>query len=470
MEKLRLLISPIPALFLFFSITRVLYDKRSGYIRSQCKVLFQSLCTGVSSGYSLESAFLSSRPTIENVFGKRSILARSLRHMEYERAAQLSFHDSLIRLCYRMDFMEIYPIMQALSITRLVGNGVLSILRNSYRMISELISVQQEVDANNAGKNAEAAILCFMPYAVTFTLTTMTGEYMESAKSTTLGNTIMIAAFFLSLISCVLLLRLVGNTKQKNKRKNIDQAPRFTMPSRLINVTTRVYKRIFPASFVSGEYERAIELSQTPSIYLERKTSKFLTLSFLSGFSLLVLALVSGQSPLLLLLGFPFSFIALHMKEKERVRIRKESLMDDIPLFLSILTTLLNSGILLPKSLQVCSEAFPRRSILCEELWRIKKQIASGVSAAQAIEDLSARTPIPEAQAALVLAAGYERRGGAEVLQLLSLQSNACWNLCRNASRKRKERDTVQMILPMMLDLIAVLLVVMVPAIISMQQ
>jgi len=50
---------------------------------------------------------------------------------------------------------------------------------------------------------------------------------------------------------------------------------------------------------------------------------------------------------------------------------------------------------------------------------------------------------------------------------MLNLQSQACWNLCRNASRKRQEREALGMIIPMTLDFISVLMVAMTPAIIS---
>ena len=466
---LRLASTPLLASILFHSVIRVLYGKRSGYLRSQSKVLFQSLCTGVSGGYSLESAFLAARPSVESVFGKKSILGHSLREMEKERSAQVPFSDSLSRVCLRMDYMEIYPIMQALAITRVVGNGIISILRNSCQMISELIAVSQEVDANNAGKNAEAAILCIMPYAITFTLTSFTGEYMLQAKETPLGTMILIAAFCLSIVSCGLLLRLVGDNKQIGKKYRAEGRFCLSFPSKITDKLRRLQIRIFSDGYISREYERAAELSHDSAVYLRRKNQRLLTGIVIFFPTAALLLFLLALPPVLLLLAPFLPYLYIHLKEKEMVRIRRESLMEDIPLFLAILTTLLQSGVLLTKSIQICSEAFSKKSVLGKELTWMKQQIASGISSAQAIEEFSERTPIPEAQAALLLAARYERRGGLEVIQLLTLQANACWNLCRNASRKRKERDAVQMILPMMLDLISVLLVVMTPAILSLQ-
>jgi len=159
--------------------------------------------------------------------------------------------------------------------------------------------------------------------------------------------------------------------------------------------------------------------------------------------------------------------VLIHHEISQRVQKRRENLMDEIPLFLSMLVTLMQSGVLLPKAIDTCSEAFPDSSTLGNEIQIMKAQMLSGMSAGVAIESFSGRTSIPEAQAALLLASRYELTGGSEVLQLLALQSTACWSLCRNASRKKRERDALAMILPMMLDLISVLLVAITPALLS---
>ena len=93
--------------------------------------------------------------------------------------------------------------------------------------------------------------------------------------------------------------------------------------------------------------------------------------------------------------------------------------------------------------------------------------ILSGIPASDAVEKMSLRIKVPEAQAALLLVSRYGRLGTSEVLNLLALQSSACWNLCRNAARKKQEREALGLLLPMTLDFICVLIVAMTPAIIS---
>ena len=467
-SALRIITSVALAIPFFSALIQVLYQRRISFLRSQCKVLFQSLCTSVSGGYSLESAFLAARQQVESVFGKKSLMTQSLRQMEQERSAQLAFSQSLTRLCYHLDYLEILPIMQALSITKVVGSGVISILRNSHQMLAELISIRSEVDANNAGKNAEALLLCFMPFGITFALSSFMGEYMAVTRETFYGTVMMLAAFILSVISCGILLSLVGDRNKSEYKKNEKDKGMIPFPDKMIISLLDKGRKILPDNFISKEYERALEISESSDLILQKKIKKALSLLLFSSiFSILLLYIV--KLPLWISPLFTVVMLFLfQIDDKQKAIKRREAIMEEIPLFLAILTTLLQSGVLLQKAIHICSSAFPAKTVLGNEILWLTKQMESGISAAQAVENFSVRTPIPEAQAALILCSRYDRTGGPEVIHLLELQANSCWSLCRNASRKRKERDAVKMILPMMLDLAAVLLVAITPAMLTM--
>ena len=141
--------------------------------------------------------------------------------------------------------------------------------------------------------------------------------------------------------------------------------------------------------------------------------------------------------------------------------------MRDMPLFLCLTHTLLEAGLQLPKSIDICSYAFKESNGLSSEIRNLRAMMLSGMTASDAVERLSLRIQIPEAQSALLLVARYGRLGTSEVLGLLSLQASACWNLCRNAARKKQEREALGLLFPMTLDFVSVLMVATTPAIIS---
>ena len=465
---LRVFLSLGLSIFPFQAITGLLYEKRSALLRSQSKVLFQSLCTSVSGGYSLESAFLLSIGIMEKAFGKRSLMANGLHRLEKALSAHVPLSEALEDFCRKLDFIEILPIFHALAISRVVGSGVISILRNSCQMLSELIAVNSEVEANNAGRNAEAFVLCVMPFGITYALSGFSEGYMNSAHSSHLGIVLMLVAFSIAVISCGFLLSLIGGKKKSHiglkKEKNLLSLPEHI----LLRIRNFLY-RLIPEGTLTRQFEFYSELSSDPNQLFLVQISKTLQFIIVSSCLFTLLFILSGTS-LFLLVPAELGIIVLAQFDlRNRVLERREKLMEEIPLFLSMLVTLLNSGVLLPKAIDTCSKAFTEKTHLGNEIRIMKAQMMSGLSAGKTLESFSERTPLPEAQAALLLAARYEITGGAEVLQLLSLQSSACWSLCRNASRKRREREALAMVFPMMLDLVSVLLVAITPALLSLK-
>lgn len=467
---LRILLSAFLSLFPFFSIIQLLYARRISLLRAQSKVLLQSLCTSVSAGYSLQSAFMCARPTMEKAFGKRSLMGNALKRLEKSLSAQEPLSEAAVDLCYRMDYIELLPVMQALSITRVVGTGVISILKNSCRMMSELIAVKSEVEANNAGKNAEAFLLCLMPFGITYALTSFTGDYMKAARADPLGIALMLLAFCIAIISCGFLFSLIGEKKKGRVLAAPQDLSSFPQTiSRLSGSLREHLSQILPQGYITGMYGQLSELSCKPDELFESFLLKLMGVVLI--FSPLIAMIIHFMSWTFWLF-VPFlaiPIILLHHDLRTRVLRRREGIMEEIPLFLSMLVTLLQSGVLLPKAIETCGLAFPHSGVMGSELRIMNAQMLSGISAGRAVELFSERTPIPEAQSALLLAARYEVTGGSEVLGLLSLQATACWSLCRNASRKKREREALAMIFPMMLDFISVLLVATTPALISLQ-
>lgn len=397
-------------------------------------------------------------------------MGTALKRLEKSLSAQEPLSEAAVNLCYRTDYIELLPVMQALSITRIVGTGVISILKNSCQMMSELIAVKSEVEANNAGKNAEAFLLCLMPFGITYALTSFTGDYMRAARADPFGILLMLSAFCIAIVSCGFLFSLIG--EKKKSRVSIAPQDLSSFPyifSRVAGNIRKNLSRILPQGYITGMYGHLSELSCKPDALFEAFLLKMLgVVLVLSPLIIIILHFTSWT----LLLFVPFltiPIILLHHDLRTRVFRRREGIMEEIPLFLSMLVTLLQSGVLLPKAIETCGLAFPDSGVLGNELKIMNAQMLSGVSAGRAVELFSERTPIPEAQSALLLAARYEVTGGSEVLGLLSLQATACWSLCRNASRKKREREALAMIFPMMLDFISVLLVATTPALISLQ-
>ena len=466
-EIIRLILALILSIFPWKEAMKKIYSNNYRHMRTQLLVLLQVLTTSVSSGYSIEKSLLLIRPVIERTFGRRSMLLKPLINLENNIKLHVSLEDALNTFAQQVGFPETVPVFHALAISGEIGNNSLAILRSSCQMLSELNAVQGEIAASNAGKNAEAAILCAMPFGVTFALNYMSREYLDMARNTRTGSTLLALAFGICTIACAMLLRFMSHEQGRKPYKSEFATSSATDNRKNGTPLTRLAKKIFPASFITARHELFNELSVNPDYTYEQYLKKQ-AITGAVAFALAAAILIStGKSPLFAP-AFTAAIILLGGYEiRSDVERKREDLMSDIPLFLCLMSTLLESGMQLPKAISICSKAFDENKSLSLEIRNLRAMVLSGIPASDAIEKFSLRIQIPEAQAALLLVARYGRLGTSEVLNMLNLQAQSCWNLCRNASRKRQEREALGMIIPMTLDFISVLMVAMTPAIIS---
>ena len=465
-ETVRLILAVALSIFPWKEAMKKIYSNNYRHMRTQLLVLLQVLTTSVSSGYSIEKSLLLIRPVIERTFGRRSMLLKPLINLENNLKLHVSLEESLNTFAKQIAFPETVPVFHALAISGEIGNNSLSILRSSCQMLSELNAVQGEIAASNAGKNAEAAILCAMPFGVTFALNYMSREYLDMARNTRTGSFLLALAFGVCTIACAMLLKFMSHEHGRKAYKS-ELAVNLTSGKAYSTPLTKLVKKIFPASFITARHELFNELSVNPDYTYEQYLKKQL----LTGMVFLALSasilITLGKNPLFALFLTAALLLLGGFEIRSDVERKREDLMSDIPLFLCLISTLLESGMQLPKAISICAKAFDENKSLSLEIKNLRAMILSGIPASDAIEKFSLRIQIPEAQAALLLVARYGRLGTSEVLNMLNLQSQACWNLCRNASRKRQEREALGMIIPMTLDFISVLMVAMTPAIIS---
>ncbi len=466
-EVIRFILALVLSIFPWKEAMKKIYSNNYRHMRTQLLVLLQVLCTSVSSGYSIEKSLLLIRPVIERTFGRRSMLLKPLINLENNLKLHVSLEESLNSFAQQVGFPETVPVFHALAISGEIGNNSLAILRSSCQMLSELNAVQGEIAASNAGKNAEAAILCAMPFGVTFALNYMSREYLDMARNTRTGSTLLALAFGICTIACAMLLRFMSHEQGRKPFKSELAVNTASDGRKNGTPLTRLAKKLFPASFITARHELFNELSVNPDYTYEQYLKK----QVITGTAAFVLAsaiLISTGKNLLFAPAFTAAIILLGGYEiRSDVERKREDLMSDIPLFLCLMSTLLESGMQLPKAISICSKAFDENKSLSLEIKNLRAMVLSGIPASDAIEKFSLRIQIPEAQAALLLVARYGRLGSSEVLNMLNLQAQSCWNLCRNASRKRQEREALGMIIPMTLDFISVLMVAMTPAIIS---
>lgn len=461
----RLVVSIILGFFPWRELIKKIYSGNYKHMRTQLLIMLQVLTTSVSSGYSIERSLTLIRPVIEHSFGSKSALIEPLITLENNIKVHMSLDKALDIFSKEINFPETIPIFHALAISSDIGNNSLAILRSSCQMLSEMNAVQNEINAANAGKNAEAVMLCMMPFVITAALDRMGGGYLETARNSGTGSILLIAAFAVSVIASALLFRFMTHTEKPVKKRDKDSRHDSSYEQK--HILTDILKKFMPASFIASRHEIFNELSIDPG----RAYEEYLRKQVMICSAVLITSAVVLHTAGMKLLFSPLLTITIAVLGAYDIRreteLRREDLMRDMPLFLCLTNTLLEAGLQLPKSIDICSYAFKESNSLSSEIRNLRAMMLSGMTASDAVERLSLRIQIPEAQSALLLVARYGRLGTSEVLGLLGLQASACWNLCRNAARKKQEREALGLLFPMTLDFMSVLMVATTPAIIS---
>jgi len=465
--RVRVIICILLCIFPWLAVVKKLYAGNREHMRTQLLVVLQSLCTSVSSGYSIEKSLVLVRPVIENTFGRRSPLIKPLIALENDLKMHIGLEKALVTFAESINFPETLPVFHALAISGQIGNNTLAILRSACQMLSELNAVRSEIQATNAGKNAEAAMLCIMPFTITFALNNMSSEYMALARTTKTGSTLLALSFGICIIAVSLLLRFMAHDSGRRQNSKVNIGFDDSIKVNNSRPLSRFILRILPPSFVASRHELFSELSVNPSLAYEQYLKKQIMLCAVSGLLGAAFMTVAGKNPLFAAVFVVAVFLLSWHEVRNEAQLKREDLMQDIPLFMCLISTLLEAGMQLPKAIEICSKAFGDNKNLSLEIKNMRAMMLSGISASDAVEHFSLRVQIPEAQAALLLVARYGRLGTSEVLNLLQLQAQSCWDLCRNAARKKQEREALALLFPMTLDFICVLLVATTPAIIS---
>jgi tight adherence protein C len=152
----------------------------------------------------------------------------------------------------------------------------------------------------------------------------------------------------------------------------------------------------------------------------------------------------------------------------EKVKKRRLAIQLDFPDFVNKLTLLINAGMTVSKAWERTS-AGERQSPLYMELASSVQNIRSGMAEHKAYEEFAKRCHVPVITRFITVILQNIRKGNAELVPILRVFSNECWEIRKNTAKKYGEEASTKMLLPMMLMFIAILLIVGMPAVLALK-
>ena len=167
-----------------------------------------------------------------------------------------------------------------------------------------------------------------------------------------------------------------------------------------------------------------------------------------------------------------FEALIFYFTDKQietKVKNRRRSMQLEFPVFLNKLTLLINAGMTVSAAIRKIIRENKKDCPLYEELLKATNEIDAGKSEVSSYEDFAARCRLQEAAMFVTALVQNIRKGNSELVSILSIQSNTCWENRKNIARKLGEEASTKLVLPMMIIFVAIIIMVMTPAIMQIQ-
>ncbi len=234
----------------------------------------------------------------------------------------------------------------------------------------------------------------------------------------------------------------------------------------------------------NSSYDRKT-LSYMGEIYGQEYSAFYARVFYANKIVLLALCvitefLVGGLSmpdrtlPAYMLLLSGIFFIYGDFKLKNRVRKRRLHIQLEFPEFINKLTLLLNAGLTMSKAWEKISadrtpESDGGQKSFYLEVEKTVSEIKTGKNEEEAFSQFAKRAKTPEISRLMSTIMQNTKRGGNDLVLSLRLQAGECWEMRKNAIRRMGEEASTKLLFPMMLMFFAIVIIVVTPAVISMQ-
>jgi tight adherence protein C len=163
------------------------------------------------------------------------------------------------------------------------------------------------------------------------------------------------------------------------------------------------------------------------------------------------------------------AFYASDKELDEKIKKRNFQIQYDFPDFLNKLVLLINAGMTVPKAWEKIVGDRKNVTPLYEELNITYLEIKNGKPEMEALEDFARRCRVREVTKFITLMIQNLRKGSGELVPLLKLQSNECWELRKNMARRLGEEASTKLVLPLMIMFIGILVIVILPAVLQLK-
>ncbi|HOE57448.1 MAG TPA: type II secretion system F family protein [Bacillota bacterium] len=153
----------------------------------------------------------------------------------------------------------------------------------------------------------------------------------------------------------------------------------------------------------------------------------------------------------------------------EKIKKRNFCIQFDFPDFLNKLVLLINAGMTVPRAWEKIVKDRVNMTPLYQELNTTYIEIRNGKPETAAYEDFARRCRVKEITKFISAIIQNQRKGNSEIITLLKLQSNECWQLRKSMAKRLGEEASTKLVLPLMIMFLGILVIVVIPAVMQLK-
>ena len=467
-------------LALSFAVNHLQKSRQLHFALDQFRWLLEHLSARIASGATLERAFFEAPEALQALLGKKSDVYKCLKRIEMHLEANRPLEQMLPQLSNVLVCREASICLKSLPPLRQAGGNISAYIRRQQVMLSEHIALLHDLSAENAQRQTEAVIMTIMPFVMTVLLRQSSSLYQQGIHTTSAVTAGLLTAYCLSVLAAVMTLILLGNRNRTLTLRNLQTEKNRLIKNRVIQkagyLVNILYQSLIPESYFA-------RLSRN-LIYQARQNTADQKTFIQNYYSVKALYLLAGLMPGIILFIAEISLfywililpvICAWLHDQQLINFSRRLVENEqmaYPEFLNMVLVLLQSGLSLYKTIEICAQRYLDHcasTALNASLTVLCRKMMAGMPVGRALSDMSVNCSVPQIQSALLMIERYDRDGGTENLHLLQMQLNVCWSGYRQAARKRLEQRSILLYLPMSIDLVAILLTALLPAMQTLQ-
>ena len=442
-----------------------LLNKRNKLIQNEFCDALQVISVSLSSGKSINRAFVESVCELELLYGnKNGIIVREFAGISKRLSLNQNLKDALKDLADRTNCDEIQSFTEAEELCRITGGNLIEVVKNTYQTIHQKNEIENDIDVICAEQKLNFKILLVIPFIITFIMTVFSPEYIN-VIFTADGRIFIIISFIMILFAYFTGSKILsGSSGGSFVNVEYKKRPANKYTEKFVSYLKKyTYERKLKALFIElydsdGEY------------YYKRHRNTQIKLSFVFCVASIFLILFTEsriELMVLSLLCIAAVFVIKDRQIKDKISKKSKLLEDEFPLFLSKLAILTDAGVTIKSAIERISFKMPE-NLLKRQLMYLVRDFSYGKSDEICFEGFARRCKTKGAAAFSTLILQSIKKGGGELSAILRMYAKTSWDKKKADIKISGEEKAMKLMIPTMLIFIALMILMAAPAIVNM--